>query len=235
MAEPLQPYGPLRELAPGLWCVDGEWYDTPFKRRMTIVRLKSGELVVHSAIRMKDEDYAALDKLGQVAWIVAPNAFHTSEAHAYADRYPSARVLVPAAAEKAMRKQGRVDGVLPEGWPAALRGELDVLELAGLRYVNESVFFHRPTRTLLAVDLVFNLQDEYPGMLGRILRWNQIDRRFGPSRAFRWIFTRDKAALAPSIRKMLEWDIDRVVMSHGRVLDTGGRQALEAGFTYLPR
>jgi hypothetical protein len=56
--------------------------------------------------------------------------------------------------------------------------------------------------------------------------------RFGPHRLIRTAF-RDKAAVRESIDRMLGWDFDRVVMSHGRVLETGGRAAIEAAFAYL--
>ncbi|MGZ3709588.1 MAG: hypothetical protein ACXWPM_13365, partial [Bdellovibrionota bacterium] len=61
--EPLQPYQPIQKITDGLWCVDGEWYETAFARRMTILRLKSGELVIHGAIRLEEKDLAELDRL----------------------------------------------------------------------------------------------------------------------------------------------------------------------------
>jgi glyoxylase-like metal-dependent hydrolase (beta-lactamase superfamily II) len=58
------------------------------------------------------------------------------------------------------------------------------------------------------------------------LRLNGMWRRFGPSRLIR-LFVRDRAALEQSVRRMLEWDFDRVVVAHGDVLEEGGKRALE--------
>lgn len=60
--EVVQPYQPIQKLEDSLFCVDGEWYDTAFKRRMTILRLKDGSLMIHSAIRLKEEDLPGLEK-----------------------------------------------------------------------------------------------------------------------------------------------------------------------------
>lgn len=233
MTDALEPYAAPRALAPDVHVVDGEWQGTTFRRRMTVLRLASGDLVLHSPIWLREADLAWLDSLGRVAFVVAPNRFHGSEAHRYAARYPDARVLVspPAAAE--VRRGGRVDGLLPDAWPAAARDEVDVLEFRGTRLLAEQVFFHRASRTLVLTDLVFNLQVEVRGLEGAFFRWNRIDRRFGPSKLFKWVFVNDTAAALASYRQLMAWDFDRVIMSHGDVLERGGKAAMQAGFEYV--
>jgi hypothetical protein len=56
--------------------------------------------------------------------------------------------------------------------------------------------------------------------------------RFGPHRIVR-AFVRDRAAARRSLERILAWDFDRVIVSHGDVLETGGRAALERGFAWL--
>ena len=46
----LEIYEPLRQVGKDIYCVDGEWEKTAFKRRMTVVKLSSGDLVLHSPI-----------------------------------------------------------------------------------------------------------------------------------------------------------------------------------------
>jgi hypothetical protein len=46
------------------------------KSRMTVVRLASGELWLHSPTRLDAETREALTTLGRVAYIVAPNNYH---------------------------------------------------------------------------------------------------------------------------------------------------------------
>ncbi len=229
--EPLQPYEPLRQVADGLWVVDGDWFDSPLRRRMTLLRLGHDGLLVHNAFRLRDDDHARVAALGEVRAIVAPNRFHASEAHAFKARHPRARLYCASAALAEVRARCEVDAVLPGGWDLA--PEVEAHAVQGLRFVDETVLYHRASRTLVVTDLVFNLQREHPGLTGTFLRWNRIDRRFGPSRLFSWCFVRDRAALTGSLREVLRWDVDRVVMNHGDVLETGGREALRRGFAEI--
>jgi hypothetical protein len=45
---------------------------------------------------------------------------------------------------------------------------------------------------------------------------------------------RDRAAARRSLETILAWDFDRVVVTHGRALETGGREALRRAFAWLP-
>jgi hypothetical protein len=53
--------------------------------------------------------------------------------------------------------------------------------------------------------------------------------RFGPHRIVR-LAIRDRRAAGASLRAMLAWDFDRIVVSHGDVLERGGKAAFEAAF-----
>lgn len=226
----IEPYDTLIEVAPSVYCLDGDWEETPFRRRMTLLKLKSGGLVVHSAIQLRNEDYAQIDALGKVEYIVVPNAFHHSDVHHFATRYPHAKVFAPKAAVEKVRKSCEVHGVLPEAWSPKLREEIGCIEFDGTRGLSENVFFHRPTKTLLVTDLVFNMQKEVSGILKLFFQLNRIYKRFGPSRIFRYGFVNHPKVAAESFHEIMHWDFDRVIMSHGEILNTGGKEALKKGF-----
>jgi glyoxylase-like metal-dependent hydrolase (beta-lactamase superfamily II) len=57
---------------------------------------------------------------------------------------------------------------------------------------------------------------------------------FGPSTLDPWLI-RDRAAARASLERILAWDFDRIVMSHGEVVPTGGRELLADAFSFLPR
>ena len=100
--------------------------------------------------------------------------------------------------------------------------------------MHETVFLHRPSRTLIATDLVFNQRsDDFSGGVRWLMRLNGAVDRFGPTRLFRHVFTGDRRALAQSLEPVFAWDFDRVIMSHGHILETGGKQALQAAFAWL--
>lgn len=231
MSEPgVEPHGELVQLAPGLHVVDGEW--GPLRRRMTVMEA-GGALAVHSAMRLGAGEMARLDALGPVRWVLVPNRYHASDAAWYAERYPAARLLVPARARAALEKErvGPIAGTHEADWPPELAGSIERAALDGLRLLHEVVFLHRATRTLVLCDLAFNLRGEdLPWAFRQAMRLNGAVDRFGPTRFFRAAVLRDRRALAASLRPVLAWDFDRVIVSHGRVLETGGQESMGAAF-----
>jgi hypothetical protein len=227
----LFPHGPVRFVDDGLFVVEGRWKRSPFERRMTIFLLASGEVAVHSAIAMDEAGMAALEEIGRPAWVLVPNAMHFSDATWYGERYPSARVLVPGAARaKLFEKVRRIDGSLDEDWPEALRGELAIVPLDGVRNA-EVAFIHAPSRTLVLTDAAFNYYDrDLPIVARTFMRLNRAYDRFGPSRIFTSFVVSNPEALRASIEALLEHDFDRVIMSHGRMLDTDGKAAVRDAF-----
>jgi hypothetical protein len=215
----------------GLFVVEGRWKRSPFERKMCVFLLASGELAVHSAIAMDEAGMAALEALGRPSWILVPNSHHYSDADWYADRYPSARILVPAAARgKLFEKVRRIDGSVDDDWPAAYHGELATIPLAGTRN-GEVAFVHAPSRTLVLTDAVFHYRDgDLPWLARGIMRLNRAYGRFGPSRIFTSFVVADPYVLRKSIDALLEHDFDRVIMSHGRILASGGKDAIRDAF-----
>ena len=80
---------------------------------------------------------------------------------------------------------------------------------------------HRPSRTLLLVDLIENFTDTTPGA-NWVLRayfklfgmWNEP----GPAPEYRFGW-RDRAAARASLERILEWDFERIVISHGDLVE----------------
>jgi hypothetical protein len=227
----LYPHGPIDFVDDGLLLVEGRWKRSTFERKMTVFLLASGEVAVHSAIAMDEGGMAALEAIGRPSWILVPNLLHGSDASWYADRYPAARVLVPAAVRvKLFDKLRRIDGSIDDDWSEALRGEVAVVPLRGTR-IGEVAFVHRPSRTLVLTDAVFHYRGRDLAWLARaFMRANRAYDRFGPSRIFTSFVVEDRDAFRASIDALLEHDFDRVIMSHGRTLETGGKAAMREAF-----
>lgn len=227
----LYPHGPINFIDDGIFVVEGRWKRSAFERKMTVFRLGSGEVAVHSAIAMDEAGMTALEAIGQPSWILVPNSLHSSDASWYGERYPSARVLVPAAKRtKLFEKVRRIDGSLDDDWPEALRGELAIVPLHGTR-IGEVAIVHLPSRTLVLTDAVFNYRGKDLPLVARmIMRANRAYGRFGPSRIFTSFVIDDRDAFLGSIDALLEHDFDRVIMSHGRILATGGKSAIRDAF-----
>jgi len=228
------PHGPIAFVDDGLFTVEGRWKKSPFERKMTVFLLSSGELALHSAIAMEESGMAALEAIGRPAWIFVPNRHHASDAGWYADRYPSARVLVPAEVRKRLFETvRRIDGSLDEDWPESLRGEVTIVPLRGTR-TGEVACIHGPSRTLVLTDACFHYRgDDLPTMARLFMRANGVYGRFGPSRIFKSFAVANRDALKASIEELLEHDFDRVIVAHGRTLPAGGHEAIREAFAWL--
>lgn len=194
-----------------------------FPVRMTVVRTDTG-LVLWSPIAIDTELAAELDALGTVGHIVAPNRFHHLFLEGAKERYRSARLLAaPGLEEK--RSDLSLDGALERG---ALGDEVELLPIDGIPALNEVVLFHRGSRTLVVTDLVFHVL-EAKGLMSwlvfRVLAGTLGHCR--QSRLLRW-GTKDRERYAASVEQVLARDFERLVVAHGEVIESGGREALAA-------
>ena len=124
------------------------------------------------------------------------------------------------------------DGILGDEAPEAWAGQLDQIPFQGFPLANEVLFFHRSSRTLLAVDLVYNVGAEAAALTRLFFRLLGSYGRFGSTRLER-LMIRDRAAARVSLERILEWDFERVILAHGEVLERGGPAALRAGYAWL--
>ena len=74
MSSGMQPFGQ------NIWTMNGDrvrmYGVVPFATRMTVVRLASGGLWLHSPVRPTPDRRRAVDELGPVEHLVAPNKIH---------------------------------------------------------------------------------------------------------------------------------------------------------------
>ena len=199
---------------------------------MLVIRLPDGALWVHSPIALYPELVRAIGALGRVGHLVASSKYHHLWLADWARHYPDAKVHgAPGLPEK--RPEVTFHAVLGDEAPAEWKGVLDQLVFRGLPIFNEVIFLHRATRTLIVTDLVFNVY-EADGVLAPVLmRLNGMWKRFGPSRALRVMMSRNRERAKEDLKRIQQWNYDRVIMAHGRVLESGGREAMERAFAFL--
>jgi hypothetical protein len=198
--------------------------------RMSVLRLGQ-DLCLHSPVGLDEVTREALDALGSVRWVVGPSKVHHLYLGDYVGAYPDAELCAaPGLPEK--RRDLQFDCVLDdsqrEKWGDALRFEL----FGGAPGINELVFFHLASRSLLLSDLAFNVTREGRNR-ARLFHWLVgATGRFGPHRIVRAAI-RDRAAARDSLDRILAWDFERVIVTHGEVLERDGRARLARAFAYL--
>lgn len=229
----------LREIANDLWVTDrslrfggfGGFGGMEIGTRMTVVRLADGSLFLHSPVGLDDALRAELEARGTPRHVVAPNKMHHLFAGEYPAAWPEAKLYgAPGLDEK--RKDLRFDAILGDEPEPAWKGEIDQALVNGIPIMNEVVFRHAASRTLLVTDLAFNVGPDSHWMTKLGFRMLGAYGRFGPT-VMEKLFARDRAAMRASLERILEWDFDRVVVTHGQVLESGGREGLRQGYRWL--
>jgi len=189
------------------------WYGgVRLRSRTTVVRLSGGALWVHSPCEPTDDVRKALAALGEVRWIVVPNRFHHLETPATAARYPDAVVVGPKSAHE---RNPHVDPTMAADDPAYVRAtpELTPIQLAGVPFLDETVFFHAASGSLIAADLLLSAcaRDHWTWrMAARI--WGRYEKvRTPPDVRMR---TRASTAVAESIAQMRALPLQRILVAH---------------------
>lgn len=199
--------------------------------RMTVVRLPDGGLWIHSPVRFDAAVRAAVDALGPVRFLVAPNLMHHLHLGDWAAAYPQARVVAPAGLRR-KRPELRIDLELTDALEADFSPVLGARLMRGMPKLDEFVFLHRPSRTLLLTDLAFHIRQSPSWFTRTYLRLFGSYGKLAPTALLKSM-VKDREALRASLEEVLGWDFERVVVCHGEVLEHGGREALREGFTWL--
>jgi hypothetical protein len=223
----------LRALAENIWIAERaqRFYGLEVGTRMTVIRLADGSLLLHSPVQLDPELRRELDAIGRVRYTVAPNRVHHLYAGEVAKAYPGARLWVGPGLER-KRPDLQFVAVLGDDAPAEWRGQVDQVFFRGRPYENEVVFCHRASRTLIMCDLAFNFGPRAAAPTRLLMRLLRSYGRFGPSKLDPFLI-RDRRAARESLERILGWDFDRVVVAHGDVLESGGREALRQGYAWL--
>jgi hypothetical protein len=227
------------EIQPDLWTATQplQFFGLEIGSRMTVVRLPSGDLLLISPIELSASHRQALDKLGQVRHIVAPNLFHHLFMKGAQSFYPNAKTWGVAGLPQ-KRPDLRFDALLTE--PGSFEHTLEYLPVqgfasilpSGIKLAQETVFYRRPSRTLILTDTAFNF-DETNRFPVRLAGWiGGSYQSLSPSRLEKW-GTRDKEAVENSVREILHWDFDRVIPGHGSIVETNGKTEFKSGFEWF--
>jgi hypothetical protein len=231
----LEPYAPLNEPKPlteNAWLVDGPEigmsygpFTLPFTTRMVVVRLRSGDLWLHSPIAPDAALFGMLEALGPVRHLVAPSTLHYWYMADWIDRYPEATTYaVPDLAAKAKRGF-RIDRMLEASERFAWEDEIDWVLVAG-SVVSEAVFHVRGPRVTILVDLIENFE---PARIHRrLIRWLvRLGRADGHTPIdFRATFWPNRKRVAEAVARVLAWPTDKLVIAHGKPFPASGDAVL---------
>lgn len=239
------PINTLKPVAPDIWIVDGPeirmatpFGGIPMTTRMTIVRLRDGALWCHSPIAPDAGLFAGIDALGPMRHLVSPNMLHYAYVAAWRERYPDATAWAsPGVRKRAAAQQiaVRFDADLPDAAPEAWAADIDQLRFRGSRVLEEFVFFHRSSATLVLADLIENFERD---KLRCGMRWlarlgGVLDPDGKVPLDFRLTWIGRKRVARECFARVMSWHPRRVVLAHGRWYPDHGEAELRRAFRWV--
>lgn len=223
----------LRQLAPEIWLAQypQRLLGIEIGRNVTVMRLSDRRLVIHSTAPFTAEHIMAIRELGEPAWLLDATLFHDT----FAKRGCAAFARIPYLAPRGFREIAGVTTQPLDAPPPEWSGELDVLRIERVPQTREHVFFHRASRTLIVADLLFHFPADLRGWARMFVRHvMRLPRLIGMSAFFR-LTIKDRSAFVESVKRILDWDFDRIVVGHGEPISRDAKAVLrdalhEAGF-----
>ncbi len=174
MAKPFRewtvlPHGKLTRLEDNMLSVSGVMRMPPMgdvERRMTVVRLTDGRLLVYSAIALDEAEMRALEEFGTLAYLIVPSDLHRMDVKIWKDRYPTMTVVAPAGGRASVEKIVPVDATAVDFGDPAVR----FIAVPGTAEREAALVVETESgTTLILSDLIFDLANR-PGLSGWLFK-----------------------------------------------------------------
>lgn len=219
-----------------IWICDGPrvpFLGLAYPTRMAVVRLRGGDLWIWSPIHLVPELRSEVDALGPVRHLVAPNKLHHLALAEWARAWPQARMYAPPGLVRRRRDlsfQNELRDAPDPGWAA----DIDQVIFHGSLAMDEVVFFHRASATVIFTDLI---QRHDPATVHGWRRlFMRLDGLVGPDgstpREWRLSFWNRRAARAAK-QKVLGWNPRHLIIAHGDCAWETGGAIVERGLRWL--
>lgn len=230
----------VQAFAPNVWIIDGPTvrdFGVLFTTRMTIVSLADGSVWIESPVSVPFETLKRIAEWGQVRYLVAATPRHVWRLAAWHTLFPDAQLWAPRPTPFTLKKGHLpLTGMLKDTPPSDWSLDLDQLAFQGNPLIEEVLFFHKASRTVILRDLI----QVHPSVKGKPLRnaLFQLEGVASPpggvGRDFRLSFTNRKLARR-SLDKLLSWDFDKLIIAHGACIEKDAKPFVEQAFHWLRR
>jgi hypothetical protein len=226
----------LQHFGDEIWTADGPIAEVggfKYPTRMALIRLSDGSLFIWSPTALSDDLRAAVDALGPVRHIVAPNALHHLFIGEWHRAYPDAKIYA-APGLRAKRRDIAFDGDLHDAPASGWSGDIDQVMVRGNWITTEIVFFHRQSRTVIFTDLIQHFDAGwFTGWRALVAR---LDLLTAPDpavpRKFRIAFL-DRSMARAALHRILAWPAEKILMAHGAPIEGDGRAFIARSFKWL--
>jgi len=207
----------MKKLADNLWLLTYplKVIGADIMRNVAVIRLASGKLLIHSTAPFLAKDIEAIQKAGEPSWLVEAMLDHDTFSNAGRNTFTAIPFFAPPGFEKRVSFPVQSLAEPPEEWSP----EIAIMKIEGNLSFNEYILLHRPSRTLIVADLIFNYR-KAPSRWTKLLLYPALGFRHAPGMSKRFCGAiKDKDAFRRSLDQLLDWDFERIIVGHGQVVE----------------
>jgi hypothetical protein len=217
------------------------------------VKLQTGSIVVFSPVALTPAVRSKLTSISAkppTTYLIAPDIEHHMQLSSWASAFPSAHIIAPEGlAEKRaeMNKKDKTCSILDFATIFTAKNKLNTkvseefdaefeYEFVDAHMNKELVFHHKPSKTLIEADLLFNLpateqysktgQDANSGVLTKF--WNSLNNTRGDAKwqkRMLWyvLSSSDRDGFGESMKRINAWGFENIVPCHGDTILGDGK------------
>ncbi|HAN32624.1 MAG TPA: hypothetical protein DCQ06_13595 [Myxococcales bacterium] len=192
--------------------------------RMTVLALSDGSLALVSPIAHDPQLQREIEAIGPISSLIAPNLLHHLFIEQWIDALPEVLSYGPAGLSQ-KRPDLELNEPLGQRFDDRFADDLIRVEIKGMPKLQESLFYHRASQTLVVTDFCLHLPDArgFTGFASRLL-----GIRKQPS--VDWLFlsmVSDRAAFRSSLTPLWELPLQRLSMCHHQVAESDPQSIIE--------
>ena len=217
----------------GLWTVTHAFLalGVPLTTRMTLAKVSNTEWAAISPVPLSDESIQSINSVAQVRYLIAPNNYHhlfINDAKSY---WPDARLFVPQSLI-AKRPDLESANIITADEQFPWSADLQTFPVHGSRMIEEFLFYHSSSKTLVITDLCFNMQHPKGIRQTFFTLMTGTKGELKTSRMIKLLFG-DKNAMRESVNNALAMPFERLIVAHGNIVESEAAQRLRAAMSWL--
>lgn len=199
--------------------------------RSTFVKLSDGSIWVHSPIKPTVDLLNQLKAIGEVRHIIAPNKSHHLFFLDFINKFPEAKGYVTEGLELKrpdLEKYTKLTESIAQSWSPDLTG----FHVKGIPTLNETIWFHTKTGTLIVTDLLFNFGKSTNILSRFIASVLGVNKKMRMSRTMK-LLVKDNKQLNQVVSEIKKLDIKRVILAHDTIVEQNAKTELIQAFNWL--
>jgi len=223
-----------------IWILEGatvSFYGFAYPTRCVIVRLPGGGLWVWSPVALTDAVKPQVETLGRPDHLVSPNKIHHLFLQDWKTAWPEARLWGPQSTidkRTDLSFEAALDDQAPPDW----QDVIDLVRFTGSPVMDEVVFCHRPSATVILADLSEHFSQRFlarhwkPWQRWIAGLWGIVEGKGYAPLEWRLSFVNRRKARACKA-EILSWNPQKVIMAHGEWQAENGKAFLEKALSWV--